>query len=250
LASFEIPREILIFEVFYTLKSLITWIFSTIKWSLGILTVVVLVSWHSVLGDSVLCKGCGSTGLESLEGQDGTASPGKNGEEGKEYGANDVGAGEIELDLFSFAPSNDHINEGDEIKKGPQTGECHVEYDVVFASLDGGHLFKKPFSHEESNGGQKGHNANHGGKVAGSKLHVHHTNLHIFFLQEKPPERGNAAKNDNGKKQSADSHANDGPAQECEGVGGPAGLGPSKGPLSVAPRVHPEVFLKRTNLAY
>ena len=70
--------------------------------------------------------------------------PGKNGEEGKEYGANNVGAGEIELDLFSFAPSNDHINEGDEIKEGPQTGECHVEYDVMFASLDGGHLFKKP----------------------------------------------------------------------------------------------------------
>ena len=70
--------------------------------------------------------------------------PGKNGEEGKEYSANDVGAGKVELDFFSFAPCDAHVNEGDEIKEGPQTGECHVEYDVMFASLDGGHLLKEP----------------------------------------------------------------------------------------------------------
>ena len=70
--------------------------------------------------------------------------PGKNGEEGKEYRADDVGAGKVELDLFRFAPCDAHVNEGDEIKEGPQTGECHVEYDVMFASLDGGHLLKEP----------------------------------------------------------------------------------------------------------
>lgn len=49
--------------------------------------------------------------------------------------------------------------------------------------------------------------------------------------------------------QSAYSHANNGPSEESEGVGCTTGLGPSKGPLTIAPRVHPEVFLKRTDLA-
>ena len=49
--------------------------------------------------------------------------------------------------------------------------------------------------------------------------------------------------------QSADSHADNGPSEESEGVGCSTGLGPSKGPLTIAPRVHPEVFLKRTDLA-
>ena len=49
--------------------------------------------------------------------------------------------------------------------------------------------------------------------------------------------------------QSAYSHANNGPSEESEGVGCTTGLGPSKGPLAIAPRVHPEVFLKRTDLA-
>jgi len=173
-------------DFFLNLKSLITWIFTAIEWSLGVLTLVILVRRNSVLRDSGVSEGCFSSGLESLEGQDRTTGPGKNGEEGKEYSANDVGAGKVELDFFSFAPCDAHVNEGDEIKEGPQTGECHVEYDVMFASLDGGHLLKEPFAHEESDGSQESHDADHGGKVASTGFHIHDTHFHVLLLQEKP----------------------------------------------------------------
>ena len=47
--------------------------------------------------------------------------------------------------------------------------------------------------------------------------------------------------------QSADSHANNGPSEEGEGVGCATGLGPSKGPLTIAPRVHPEDNVPQEN---
>jgi len=57
---------------FLNLKSLITWIFTAIEWSLGVLTLVILVRRNSVLRDSGVSEGCFSSGLESLEGQDRT----------------------------------------------------------------------------------------------------------------------------------------------------------------------------------
>ena len=52
--------------------------------------------------------------------------------------------------------------------------------------------------------------------------------------------------------QSADSHADDGAFQKGQGVLGATGLCPTKGPATIAPRVHSarrsKVFLKWTSL--
>ena len=126
-----------------------------------------------------------------------------------------------------------------------------------------------PFTNEKSDGGQKGHDPNHGGEMASTGFHIHDTHFHVHFLHEKPSWGGHAAKNNNGEKleekkitwvtllkfysriiwshQSADSHANNGPSEEGEGVGCATGLGPSKGPLTIAPRVHPEDNVPQEN---
>jgi len=103
------------------------------------------------------------------------------------------------------------------------------------------------FTNEKSDGGQKGHDPNHGGEMASTGFHIHDTHFHVHFLHEKPSWGGHAAKNNNGEKQSADSHANNGPSEEGEGVGCATGLGPSKGPLTIAPRVHPEDNVPQEN---
>ena len=96
----------------------------------------------------------------------------------------------------------------------------------MFASLDGGHLLKEPlekyvtiffskglikgenetvkneirnesreifreilglpFTNEKSDGGQKGHDPNHGGEMASTGFHIHDTHFHVHFLHEKP----------------------------------------------------------------
>ena len=70
--------------------------------------------------------------------------PGKNGGKCKENCANYVGAGEAEFDFYCLAPRDAHVDKSNEIKERPQSGECHVEHNVVFACLDWGHLLKKP----------------------------------------------------------------------------------------------------------
>ena len=70
--------------------------------------------------------------------------PGKNWDEGKENGADDIRASKGEFDVLSLAPGDAHVNEGDEVKERPQSGEGHVKHDVVFPCLDWRHLLKKP----------------------------------------------------------------------------------------------------------
>ena len=70
--------------------------------------------------------------------------PGKNWDEGKENGADDIRASKGEFDVLSLAPGDAHVNEGDEVKERPQSGEGHVKNDVVFPCLDWRHLLKKP----------------------------------------------------------------------------------------------------------
>jgi len=120
---------------------------------LGILATSVVISVILTLGVNPLLgadphaviEGSVGASLESLEGQDPTTGPSKNGEEGKKNCTDDVGTGEREHDVIRLAPGNTHVNEGDEIKESPKTTEGHVENDEMLPSLDGGHLFKKPF---------------------------------------------------------------------------------------------------------
>ena len=57
-----------------------------------------------------------------------------------------------------------------------------------------------PFAHEESDGSQESHDADHGGKVASTGFHIHDTHFHVLLLQEKPSRWGNASENNDGKK--------------------------------------------------
>lgn len=232
------------------------WLLARRKGGLSVLPAAVIVPVVGTLGGyspffrcahSVVKGWCWATFI-SLEGQNSTAGPSKNGEEGKENCANDVRAGEWKFDVLGLAPGDAHVNKGDEIKKSPESWEGHVENDEMLPCLDGGHLFKKPFSDEESDGGQKRNNADHSWEMACGRFHIHHTNLLSSFLHKKPSRRGNAPENYYRKKQSAYSHANDGAPQKCQGVLGPAGLCPPKGPATISPGVHWELYLLWTSL--
>jgi len=57
-----------------------------------------------------------------------------------------------------------------------------------------------PFSNEKSDWGQKGHNSNHSGKMAGTRVHIHNTYFCVLVLQKEPSGRGDTSKNNDGEE--------------------------------------------------
>lgn len=64
-------------------------------------------------------------------------------QESKKNGPDDVGLGKVEH-VVRLAPGVGHVDEGDGVEEGPQSGEGHVQDDVVLPRLDGRHLLKEP----------------------------------------------------------------------------------------------------------
>ena len=72
--------------------------------------------------------------------------PSKDWKKCKEDSSVNVGTREAKSYFLCLAPSYAHVDESDEIEKGPQPREGHVEDHVMLSGLDRGHLLKEPFS--------------------------------------------------------------------------------------------------------